>query len=103
MNKDSLGDAWYQISPWYGFPSFLDLRFVPVLLTPTASDNNKWTGSVDNDNYTGLMYLLDTRECDARGGWHSHLRGSLALLMFNGRFVWQFFKASRNEPTSHYN
>ena len=41
MNKDSLGDAWYQISPWYGFPSFLDLRFVPVLLTPTASDNNK--------------------------------------------------------------
>ena len=55
MNKDSLGDAWYQISPWYGFPSFLDLRFVPVLLTPTASDNNKWTGSVDNDNYTGLI------------------------------------------------
>lgn len=94
MNKDSLRAAWYQISPWYGFPSFLDFRFVTVLLTITASDNNKWTqdrtGLGDND--MGLIYLLMTAR---RAGLVTPARS------FNGRLVWQLVWASRNDPASH--
>ena len=56
-----------------------------MLLTPTASDNNKWTGSVDNDNAQDSC-ICWIRECDARGRWVTLSSQRLART-FHGRLV----------------